>query len=140
MDIKQAIERSHVAWEAFVLGDPEPAKEIFSHSADAIIANPWGATEMGWDQVSKAFDEAAAGFRDGSKRGIDLVAMYETPDLVTTFEIERWQAKVAGRDEVAPFDLRVSTTWRREDGEWKIVHRHADPARAPEAGSLFHKS
>jgi ketosteroid isomerase-like protein len=137
MEIKQAIARSHAAWEAFVLGDPEPSKEIFSHGEDAIIANPWGATERGWNEVSKALDEAAAGFRDGSKREIALVAVYETPDLVSTFEIERWQAKVAGRDGITPFELRVSTTWRREDGEWKIVHRHADPARPPGAGSLF---
>jgi ketosteroid isomerase-like protein len=139
MEIKQAIQRSHAAWEAFVLGDPEPAREIYSHADDALIANPWGSTERGWSDVSKAFDQAAAGFREGSKRSIELVAMYETADLVSTFEIERWQAKVAGRDEVTPFELRVSTTWRRENDEWKIVLRHADPARAPEAGSLFRK-
>jgi hypothetical protein len=28
---------------------------------------------------------------------------------------------------VEPFDLRVTTTFRRENGEWKIVDRHADP-------------
>src|SRR5205085_7083478 len=61
MEIKQAIARSHAAWEAFVLGDPEPSKEIFSHGEDAIIANPWGATERGWNEVSKALDEAAPG-------------------------------------------------------------------------------
>jgi hypothetical protein len=28
---------------------------------------------------------------------------------------------------VAPLTLRVTHVHRREDGEWKIVHRHADP-------------
>jgi hypothetical protein len=23
--------------------------------------------------------------------------------------------------------LRVTTVWRREDSEWKVVHRHGDP-------------
>jgi ketosteroid isomerase-like protein len=27
---------------------------------------------------------------------------------------------------VAPITLRVTHLYRREDGEWKIVHRHAD--------------
>jgi hypothetical protein len=28
---------------------------------------------------------------------------------------------------VAPLTLRVTHVYRREDGEWRIVHRHADP-------------
>jgi SnoaL-like protein len=42
-------------------------------------------------------------------------------------ETEHRQAKVAGRRELSDLDLRVTTTFRLEDGAWKIVHRHADP-------------
>jgi ketosteroid isomerase-like protein len=31
-----------------------------------------------------------------------------------------------GGSAVAPYSLRVTTIFRREDNEWKIVHRHAD--------------
>ena len=34
---------------------------------------------------------------------------------------------------VEPITLRVTHVYRREDGEWKIVHRHAD---APPTGQL----
>jgi ketosteroid isomerase-like protein len=37
------------------------------------------------------------------------------------------RARIGDRDSVEPFDLRVTTTFRHESGEWKIVHRHADP-------------
>jgi hypothetical protein len=29
-----------------------------------------------------------------------------------------------------PYTLRVTHAYRREDGEWKIVHRHADSVPA----------
>jgi ketosteroid isomerase-like protein len=48
-------------------------------------------------------------------------------DLASTMEVERWEAKVGERDEVTPFVLRVTSTFRREDESWKLVHRHADP-------------
>ena len=38
---------------------------------------------------------------------------------------ERFRASVAGRP-VEPVTVRVTHIYRREDGEWKIVHRHAD--------------
>ncbi len=33
--------------------------------------------------------------------------------------------------EPRPYVLRVTTIFRREDGEWKVVHRHANAAADP---------
>ena len=41
-------------------------------------------------------------------------------------------ASVAGAVPEA-YDLRVTTVFRRENGKWKIVHRHADPMPASDA-------
>ena len=53
--------------------------------------------------------------------------MYVTPELAYIVWIERVKAKLGGRQEIAPFDLRVTMIFRPEDGTWKVVHRHADP-------------
>jgi hypothetical protein len=46
-------------------------------------------------------------------------------------EIERYRGKVGGVDEITPNSLRVTTIFRREDGEWRIVQGHADPITSP---------
>jgi hypothetical protein len=46
-------------------------------------------------------------------------------------EIERTRAPLEGSDELAPFSLRETTIWRREDVEWRIALRHADAVTTP---------
>ncbi|RWD88633.1 MAG: DUF4440 domain-containing protein, partial [Mesorhizobium sp.] len=44
------------------------------------------------------------------------------------------RSKVGGGDKLVPIALRVTTIFRREEGAWRIVLRHADPitsARPP---------
>jgi hypothetical protein len=91
------------------------------------LANPFGPAVRGWKRVSDALDFASARFRDGDVTGFEALAEYSTPDLTTILEIERWRAKVGGREDVSTFVLRVTSTFRREGGNWRLVHRHADP-------------
>ena len=117
----------HSALDEFSRGDPEPVKRLYSHRDDVTLANPFGASVRGWMQVSQALDFASSRFRDGQVRSFELFVEYEVSDQSTIFEIERWEARVGGREDVSSFVLRVTSTFRREDGTWKLVHRHADP-------------
>jgi hypothetical protein len=54
-------------------------------------------------------------------------------DLAYTVEVERFRAKVAGREDVVPLALRVTTVFRFEHGAWRVVHRHADPITTPQS-------
>jgi ketosteroid isomerase-like protein len=47
-------------------------------------------------------------------------------DLAYTVTIERSETRVSGAESVAPMVLRVTHIFRKEDGVWKLVHRHAD--------------
>ena len=127
MSLERLIEQCEKAWRTFVRGDSQPAKALFSHRDDVTLANPWGPPVRGWDAVSATLDAAADRFRDGKISSFETIAKYVTDELACYLEIERGQAKVSGGEELAPFALRVTTTYRLEDGTWKIVLRHADP-------------
>jgi hypothetical protein len=74
-------------------------------------------------------ERAASQFREGSpqSRPHELLAKFAGADVAYLVENERWQAKVGGRTEITPFELRVTTVFRLDVGDWKVVHRHADP-------------
>ena len=131
MELDETIERYHWALKAFATGDPEPVKALFSHEDNVVLANPFGPPVRGWEKASEALDYAASMFRDGTVTEFQPVASYISGDLAVTMEVERWEAKVGGRGELTPWTLRVTTTFRREDGDWMLVHRHADPISTP---------
>ena len=126
-DLDELIERYQLALGEFVKGDAEPAKELFSRKDDVTLANPLGPPARGWDEVTKTIEHAASTIRDGEILGFEIVSKLVTPELAYVVWIERVEAKMGGSDDLTPFALRVTMIFRPEDGEWKVVHRHADP-------------
>jgi ketosteroid isomerase-like protein len=113
-------------------GNPESAKMMFSHEEDVTLANPYGPAARGYEQVVATMEGAASHYKEGEVVGVENVAKYATFDLAYIVEVERYRAKVAGRDDIAPFSLRATTILRREESIWKVVHRHADPIATPQ--------
>jgi ketosteroid isomerase-like protein len=131
-DVDQVIEQFDLAQGEMVKGNPEPAMKLFSHREDVTLANPLGPTAHGWEQVAAAGEHAASQLRDGEIVGYEIIEKHVTPELAYVVRVERSRAKVAGSEDIAPIALRVTMIFRPEDGEWKIVHRHADPITTPQ--------
>jgi hypothetical protein len=107
--------------------NPKPVQELFSHREDVTLANPFDPPLRGWDEVAEAQERGAWYFRDGEIYGFETIAKYVTPELASVVWVERTNAKVGGREDVTPCDLRVTMILRPEEGTWKVVQRHADP-------------
>ncbi len=132
-DVDQLIEQFNLAQGEFLKGNVEPMNDLFSHGEDVTLNNPLSPPAHGWERVAATMERAASQFRDGELVAIENQEKHVTPELAYVVRVERAKAKVGGSEDIfAPIALRVTMVFRPEDGEWKIVHRHADPITTPQ--------
>ena len=106
-------------------GDARPCKGLWSHH-DPVALFGAEASASGWEQVEPIFDRLAESFSQGQSCTYDVLGAGVSGDLGYVVAIER---SVAGTHGSPPqtFTLRVTTIFRREQGDWKVIHRHGDP-------------
>jgi len=125
MKPQEVLDQYHVVMQEEARGNPEPLKAMFSHRDDVTFASAFGPAVRGWKQVCDAvYPDSAAGSEITS---FERLAEYVTSDLITILEIERWRTKFGDSEELVPYHMRATSTFRREDGTWKLVSRHTDP-------------
>ena len=116
--------RQHAAETALLNGDAGPRRAFWSEREPVTI---WGAgrdtrnrpeTDEGFDLLEKLFSDGQA--------ELEVIAAEASGDLGYIVGYEHDTASVNGA-QPAPIELRVTLVFRREDGEWRAVHRHADP-------------
>ena len=122
-DWTRFVVRCQQALGELVEGRPEPFKALWSHADDVAIMGAFGGYERGWQRVSARLDWAATGIK-ATERIAENVVTVVGDDLAYTVDLEH-MTRHAG-DHPQPRTLRCTQVYRREDGEWKVVLRHAD--------------
>src|SRR5580698_9041452 len=111
-------------------GDVSAIKALYSHSDDATSFDGWGGYEKGWQAVSKRWDWAGAQFRGGTVRHENITTVI-TPEMFYTTDLETFSEQhVAGVEGATGWSNRVTHIFRREGGEWRLIHRHANRLEA----------
>jgi len=123
--LAQVMPRQHEAEIALHNGDSGPRKALWSHHNPVTVL---GAAKMasGWPDVEKLFDWLAGNFSNCESYQCEVIAAGASGDLGFVVGHERTTASVAGQPP-SPYELRVTLVFRREAGEWREFHRHADP-------------
>jgi ketosteroid isomerase-like protein len=106
-------------------GDPGPQLETWSPQDPVTIFGAKVPLRRGWDEVSETLRWLAARWTDSTDYRFDLVAAGVSGDLAYMVGFEHIANSVEGVP-VEPYTLRVTHVFRRQQGEWKIAHRHAD--------------
>jgi ketosteroid isomerase-like protein len=126
-DFESFLRERHGAAAAYVSGNAEPLNGLVASQHMATFFSPRGDVTTGTEAVASRYKRDASVFAEGSDNSM------ETLDAAAGDEIAFWvgrqksQARMHGQDEPVAFDLRVTEIYRREEGRWKLVHRHADP-------------
>ena len=124
--VRAAIARLHAAMAKVANGDVSEIKALYSHSDDATSFYGWGGYEKGWQAVSKRWDWAGAQFKGGMVRH-ENVSTVVTPELFYVTDIETFEnQRVADTADITGWSNRVTHIFRKENGEWRLLHRHGN--------------
>jgi ketosteroid isomerase-like protein len=122
--LKQAMRRVEVALTEMRSGRPQPYIDCWANTPDATLFGAWGPIEKGWQPVTDTFRWVGSRFTGGNTK-VDNVVVASSGDLAYTVGFERGPASVNGSP-AQEMVIRVTHIYRRDDGEWKLIHRHAD--------------
>lgn len=107
-------------------GDASPTQALFSRRDDATLLGAAGGFAKGGDDAAERLGWVATQTAGGTTV-YEHLAIGVTDEMAYTVSIQRGDQLFAGTDTARQSELRVTEIYRREDGEWRLVHRHADP-------------
>lgn len=132
---KQFMKRREEVARAYVRGDAAPLGQIVTHVSSATFFGPQGGYREGAEEVAATYEHDAGSFEPGGDSHFEILQMGASDGVAYWVGFQRATARMRGKTEAIPFNLRVTEIFRREDDEWKMVHRHADSLMSkPEEG------
>ena len=123
-ELSLAMQRVNEALTAMRSGDTQPYIDCWADSRDATLFGAWGPMEHGAKAVTETFRWVASRFT-GGRADVEQTVVAQSGDLAYTVGFERGPASVAGAPSKEMI-IRVTHIYRRDGGDWRLVHRHAD--------------
>ncbi len=117
------LECCHRALRQHTSGNPRPYLELWSDADDVSLMGGVGGHQVGLEQVSQLLTAAAKTLNYETWDAENLVTGF-SETLGFTVELERLTRHVDGKLE--EMSLRATSIYRREDGGWRVIHRHGD--------------
>jgi ketosteroid isomerase-like protein len=124
--VEAVLAKTQAANIAWMRGDASVYAALNTHAEDYTIMGPFGGpTSVGFEGWSQRVPNIVKNFQNGDS-DLHLVASYVSGDLMVLVLHEQQHGEIGGGADQR-WDLRVTQVYRREDGAWRAVHRHADP-------------
>jgi ketosteroid isomerase-like protein len=104
-------------------GDAAPRWALWSRNEPVSVLGAW-RNAHGQPELGELFTALGRSFSDCTSYVFDLQAYDVVGDMAYTAGLEHTSASVDGQPR--SYTLRATQIYRREGGEWKVAHRHAD--------------
>ncbi len=104
-------------------GDAGPRRALWSQNEPVSVLGAWRGAH-GQRELDELFTSLATSFSDCTSYAFELQACDVVGDMAYTAGFERTSVSVNG--EPRNYTLRATQVYRRENGEWRVAHRHGD--------------
>ena len=125
-DFEQFMRQRADAAQSYVNGDAAPVLALLTRNSASTFFGPGGGHTDGADAVAATHEQGAKSFQPGGDNALEFLQVFASDGVGYWVGIQRAHARLPGKPEAVPMDLRVTEIFRREDGAWRLVHRHAD--------------
>jgi ketosteroid isomerase-like protein len=125
-DVAEVVRLTAEAASALIRGDAHGYARIVKHADDYTLMDPYGGQLRRDFDSSEEYLAAMARFFQGGEADLDVLQAYASGDMVVLVAVERQHGVVGGLPD-QDWSLRVTLVFRRDEGEWRLAHRHADP-------------
>ena len=102
-------------------GDASARRAIWSTNDPVTVLGAW-RNASGQAELDELFAHLAESFSDCTSYEFELLEAEVLGDVAYTVGFEHTSASVNGVPRT--YTLRATQIYRREDGEWKVAHRH----------------
>ena len=122
-ELRAFVDRCHAAITKQSQGHPEPFLELWSHAGDVTIMAAIGGYQVGFDAVRELLTAASKTQQFDGWRAENVATVLDG-NLAFTVELEHYARTGDGEDK--GMTLRATQIYRRENGRWRVIHRHGD--------------
>lgn len=112
---------------AYTRGSGDEVAALSTVTEPATFFGPEGGVMRGAATIAGAYRASASKFGSRGMSELNVMQMAEGGDIAYWAGVQNATLEMNGK--LVPMSLRVTELFRREGGEWKLVHRHADALR-----------
>lgn len=120
--LKQRVKTS----DAYLRGDAAPFLEICTKKSPATFFSPGGALVEGAEKVAATHESGAQIFESFDANKFETLHQNADENIAYWVGLQKSIVTMKVKKDAVPMTIRVTEIFRRENDEWKIIHRHAD--------------